>query len=203
MIEHLAEKNLNYVIKNDQDFNREVFKKLMINNARGGFSEDVCQRLMYKILEGIAYLHEHNVIHRDIKPENILWRGKGTDVVITDFGFGKQLDKTVFASTMCGTLMYLAPEIKPKQVYDGYKVDIFSCGCLLYTLACGQNPFDGSGAELMKNKEKGVKQMTREFKNLSLELQNLILKMTCADPLKRPTAKECLEDEFFTLLRVQ
>jgi len=43
---------------------------------------------MYKLLEGINFIHSNNIMHRDIKPENIIMRSKNdnTDIVLIDFG---------------------------------------------------------------------------------------------------------------------
>ena len=54
------------------------------------------------MLDGIDYLHIHNIVHRDIKPENLLLKSKDADisnVKIADFGLARFLDEESFAST--------------------------------------------------------------------------------------------------------
>ena len=44
----------------------------------------------YQLLQGVAYIHKHNVFHRDIKPENLLL--KGDSVKIGDFGLAREMN---------------------------------------------------------------------------------------------------------------
>ena len=43
--------------------------------------------------------------------------------------------------TLCGTPNYIAPEVLTKKGHS-YEVDIWSIGCILYTLLVGKPPFE-------------------------------------------------------------
>lgn len=63
-----------------------------------------------------AYIHDIGVCHRDLKPENILLDAAGT-LKITDFGLCsvfrmKDSGKTRLLSERCGSLPYIAPEVR-------------------------------------------------------------------------------------------
>ena len=78
-------------------------------------------------------------MHRDIKPHNILLKNI-YNVKISDFGFAKYYDKFDLSKTLCGSPIYMAPEIMQFKSYN-YKTDIWSLGILLYELLYGTPPF--------------------------------------------------------------
>ena len=43
--------------------------------------------------------------------------------------------------TLCGTPNYIAPEVLTKKGHS-YEVDIWSIGCIMYTLLVGKPPFE-------------------------------------------------------------
>uniref|UniRef100_A0AAY4EVT3 non-specific serine/threonine protein kinase n=1 Tax=Denticeps clupeoides TaxID=299321 RepID=A0AAY4EVT3_9TELE len=77
-------------------------------------------------LQGLAYLHSHNMIHRDIKAGNILLTEPG-QVKLADFGSASIISP---ANSFVGTPYWMAPEVilaMDEGQYDG-KVDIWSLG---------------------------------------------------------------------------
>jgi alpha-tubulin suppressor-like RCC1 family protein len=97
----------------------------------------VVSQLFIEILEGIQYLHKHNVIHRDLNPVNIMLKNdmrKKKFIKIIDFGliaiheFSEQLH-----SPDKGNIEYVAPEVLDGRKYDT-KADIYSLGVILRQL---------------------------------------------------------------------
>ena len=100
------------------------------------------------------YAHERGLVHRDLKPANILLSRISGQFLpkITDFGIVKVLgdhsspEHTPRTRTgiAMGTPSYMAPEqvINSKDV--GPTADVFSLGCILHEMLCGQMTFDGS-----------------------------------------------------------
>ncbi|NXO31146.1 CHK2 kinase, partial [Horornis vulcanius] len=81
-------------------------------------------------------LHDNGIIHRDLKPENVLLSSSEEIclIKITDFGQSKILGEASLMKTLCGTPMYLAPEVLNSLGTAGYSraVDCWSLGVILF-----------------------------------------------------------------------
>lgn len=149
--------------------------------------EKECKKLIIPILDALQYLHSQNIVHRDIKLENIIMDKKNNAKLI-DFGFSVIISNDQKLKVFCGTPSYMAPEIVAKQEYNGFSVDIWSIGVLLYTMLSGFHPFQGSTEkELYKKIFQGNYSMPTYF---SYEAKNLISKILTNDPKKRISIKE-------------
>jgi len=103
--------------------------------------EKHAQKLMKMLASGIKYLNSKNILHRDLKPQNILVTQDGI-LKITDFGFSKTIDtEQNLINTMCGSPLYMAPEIMTDDTYNN-KVDLWSIGIILYVMLTGKHPYN-------------------------------------------------------------
>lgn len=105
----------------------------------------VARALMRQLAAGLRFLWENSLIHRDLKPQNLLLSTKDgrTVLKIGDFGFARYLVPQGLADTLCGSPLYMAPEIIQNKRYDA-KADLWSVGAILFQLVTGKPPFDGN-----------------------------------------------------------
>jgi len=99
-------------------------------------------RIGGEVAVALADLHRQGVTHLDLKPENVMLTEHGA--VLLDFGLARHAelpDLLGAESTLpMGTAAYMAPEQVLGDRSDPAS-DIFALGCILYQLACGEEPF--------------------------------------------------------------
>ncbi len=107
--------------------------------------ENIIDKIVKEISEGLKCLHDNGIVHRDLKPSNILIRTKEPlNIVHIDFGISKIIDKDVSkiaTSNFKGTVNYIAPE--EISSYFGKEIDWWHLGIIIYEILAGKNPFAG------------------------------------------------------------
>ena len=90
-------------------------------------------------------------MQRDLKPGNILLASQGAhvSVKIADFGFARALEPAHLASTLCGSPLYMAPEVLSEQQYDS-RSDLWSVGVMMFEMLVGHVPFSGNNIVHLK-----------------------------------------------------
>ncbi|XP_068915324.1 serine/threonine-protein kinase S6KL isoform X4 [Tenebrio molitor] len=126
----------------------------------------------------LYFLHNAGVIYRDLKPENILLDVEG-NVQLIDFGLSKWLSYGKTTRTICGTLLYIAPEILARQEY-GHGVDWWSLGIIACLMLTGKYPSTetDSGGEEMK-----MVRLPRKVPDVGS--RDLLLRLLHTQPTKR------------------
>ena len=156
----------------------------------------VVATIMKDVISAVYYLHNMNppIIHRDIKPENILLND-GLVAKLTDFGWSNYIFNGIKRTTLCGTPVYMAPEIIREQPHDE-KVDIWCIGVLLFELTTGTLPFQGETTEALKNNILNLK--ISWPKDINLDAKNLIIKILKIEPDQRISLTDIIQHDFFS-----
>lgn len=154
------------------------------NPPAGGLHEVVVRHFLQQLASALEFLRNKNLIHRDVKPQNLLLipsplflanaepqanpfvRSNDSLVPVVgleslptlklaDFGFARSLPSTSLAETLCGSPLYMAPEILRYEKYDA-KADLWSVGTVTYEMMTGKPPFRAANhVELLRKIERG------------------------------------------------
>uniref|UniRef100_A0A8C7HR42 Serine/threonine-protein kinase PLK n=1 Tax=Oncorhynchus kisutch TaxID=8019 RepID=A0A8C7HR42_ONCKI len=168
---------------------------LELHKRRKAVTEPEARYYMMQLVKGCQYLHNNRVIHRDLKLGNI-FLSDDMDVKIGDFGLATKIEfDGERKKTLCGTPNYIAPEVLCKKGHS-FEVDVWSLGCILYTLLVGKPPFETS---CLKETYNRIKKNNYTIPwQINPVAASLIKRMLHADPSQRPTVSQLLTDEFFT-----
>ncbi|KAF3848847.1 hypothetical protein F7725_015344 [Dissostichus mawsoni] len=130
-------------------------------HSKGTLSEDTIRVFLQQIAGAMRVLQGKGIIHRDLKPQNILLsypagrksHSNNTCIKIADFGFARYLQSNMMAATLCGSPMYMAPEVIMSQTYDA-KADLWSIGTIVFQCLIGKAPFQSPGPRMFYEKNK-------------------------------------------------
>ncbi|KAF9900263.1 Cyclin-dependent kinase 10 [Linnemannia zychae] len=102
----------------------------LMDNVKKPYTPAEVKCLMYQLLKGIEYCHDHFVIHRDLKLSNLLLNSQGI-LKIADFGLARSFGLPSRPMTpKVVTLWYRAPELLFGDLNYTTAVDMWSAGCI-------------------------------------------------------------------------
>jgi serine/threonine-protein kinase ULK/ATG1 len=186
------------------------------NPPVGGLNEVIVRHFAKQIASALEFLRSKNYIHRDLKPQNLLlnpsslyYSQSGTlermplaadanslipatgieslpMLKIADFGFARILPTTSLAETLCGSPLYMAPEILRYEKYDA-KADLWSVGTVLFEMVCARPPFRANNHVELLRKIEDRKDQIRFTEGVvtSRAMKNLIRGLLKRTPLER------------------
>lgn len=185
------------------------------NVPNSGLNEVVIRHFLKQLSSALEFLRARNLIHRDVKPQNLLLlpspayreNNRSTRHILSgshdslipaaglqslpmlklaDFGFARVLPSTSLAETLCGSPLYMAPEILRYERYDA-KADLWSVGTVLFEMTAGRPPFRASNhVELLRKIDAGQDQIKFPRETVvSSELKALIRALLKRKPVER------------------
>ena len=152
--------------------------------------------IMKDVISATYFLHHMipPIVHRDIKPENVVLDNNMV-AKLTDFGWSNYIQGDIKRTTVCGTPVYLAPEIINNTGHDE-KVDIWCIGVLMFELLAGYAPFQGDDVKTVKYNISRLK--IRWPKGMDRDAADLISKILKYNPEERVSLEQILLHPFFT-----
>ncbi|XP_013101371.1 ovarian-specific serine/threonine-protein kinase Lok isoform X2 [Stomoxys calcitrans] len=172
----------------------------IVDNKR--LSEKISKLFFYQMCHAVKYLHDKGITHRDIKPDNVLLDSADEETLlkVSDFGLSKFVQKDSVMRTLCGTPLYVAPEVLLTGGRGAYtkKVDIWSLGVVLFTCLSGTLPFsDDYGSPACEQIKRGHFRFNHpSWKQVSQRATSLIKNMLIVDPQRRPTIDDVLQSSW-------
>ncbi|EGG23418.1 putative protein serine/threonine kinase [Cavenderia fasciculata] len=194
----------------------ELYEKLAND---GSFCEDDARLIFNQLLDAVNYLHVRGIAHRDLKPENILFdSNEPNKIKLADFGLARVIGENELARTLCGTPLYVAPEVivsksKNKDLHQslsaqgyGFSCDAWSLGAILYILLSGEPPFfDDTGDEFTSTPQIFEQICTGSYgfpeeiwADISVTGRDLVKKLLTVNPQQRITVKDALNHPWIT-----
>jgi serine/threonine-protein kinase ULK2 len=161
---------------------------------KGCLSEEQAKYYMQQLISALKYLKTKNLVHRDLKPQNILLSADYKTIKLTDFNFARELFENELAQTLCGSPLYMAPEIIQKNDYTS-KSDLWSVGLILYEMVYGINPYIDA-VNTVDLLDKINKRVIKYSHKVSKECNLLIKSLLQKDPDKRLSWEDLFLDEW-------
>ena len=172
----------------------ELFNYIVRNQR---LSEEEAAFFYYQLINGLEYIHSLGIVHRDLKPENLLLTNEHL-LKIIDFGLSNYFTKDEnqkLLITPCGSPCYASPEMVAGKKYNGFKIDIWATGIILYAMLCGYLPFeDKNNDDLFK---KILECKVKYPRYIGNKPKDLLKKILINEPDKRIGIPEIKEHPFF------
>ena len=170
---------------------------LITQDKKKRVSTQLVASLIKDVISAVYFLHNMNppIIHSNIKSENVLLTDS-LSAKFTDFGWSNYIQEDEKRTTVCGTPIYLAPEIIKEKGHDE-KVDIWCIGFLLFELSTSSIPFPGNDIETL---ESNILKLKIQWpKDINLDIKNLIMKILKLGPKARISSlSDMMQHHFIT-----
>ena len=188
----ITEELENYYIVMEYCENGELFNYIV---AHQRLSEEETSYFFYQLINGLDYIHHKNIVHRDLKPENLLL-SKDNILKIVDFGLSNYyyLDGKLL-STPCGSPCYASPEMVCGNRYNGFRIDIWICGIIIFAMICGYLPFEDPDNEILFKKIMKCEVDYPDY--LSDDVLDIMNKIIVVDPNKRYNIEQIKKHPFY------
>lgn len=172
--------------------------KFIQTYKNNGIPESTVYHFMVQLREGLKIFNDIGIVHRDLKPQNILLSENTpkAKLKIADFGMARFMDPNDLSQTLCGTPLYMAPEILKKQPYKD-NVDLWSIGVIMWEMVTGYVPYKSANFIELVYKLDNETLTFPENILVSDNCKDLLFNLLKVDPLSRINFYDFYNHNFF------
>lgn len=168
----------------------------LVTNNSSGLDEDCTKSIFKQIASGLNYLHNTGYAHGDIRLENFLISNNGL-IKIIDFEYSKPVNQ--LSKVFQGSNYYMAPEIISQSPYLPGKSDVFSSGCILFSLYFGCPGFKSASPrdrfyQSLVNSPESFWNKFEALKEVPYGLKILLENMLANEPIDRMSIEDVFHD---------
>ena len=161
-----------------------------------------CLLVARAVADGAGFAHRHHIIHRDLKPDNIFLTpaGQGADatgiaIKVLDFGIAKLAEpgggrssSRTGTGVLLGTPLFMSPEQCRGAGQVDHRSDIYSLGCIIYTMLVGTPPFflEGFGEIIAAHLGQPPPRLRDARPDLPAPVEELVASMLAKSAANRP-----------------
>jgi len=161
--------------------------------------------IVQQLVDGMAFVHSHNIAHRDLKPSNLMYDEENEKLIIVDFGLSKQLgierSSTITqADAQLGTMLYMSPEQHNSDMKAiSFPSDVWAIGIIWHELLTSFTPFELRGKSAKRSKTRSMTNcsMTELFKQGPRELPMLELLVDSVPEAITGIIAKCLNSDTY------
>ena len=183
----------NYLIIMEYCEGGELFNYIV---KKGRLSEEEASFFFYQIINGVEYIFSKGIAHRDLKPENLLLSNNNI-IKIIDFGLSNYFDGENNLVTPCGSPCYASPEMVSGNNYNGFNIDIWATGIILFAMVCGYLPFEDPDNDKLFDQ---ILKADLDFPDHVSEIcKDLIKKILVTNPKERIKLEQIKKHKFYLM----
>ena len=173
-------------------FKGETMEKYFTKRKK--INENLSLKIFYELIITMNYLHNMNICHLNLNFENILIDEKH-NIKLINFDYSCFYKENIKKDIIQKNNIFSCPEIHGKQYFSPEKVDVYSCGIILYYFLMGYFPFNSD--KKMVIEELIMKGKYSVPNGISKNIKNLINQMLEYKPEKRIKFKDIINCDWF------
>ncbi len=163
-----------------------------VTQCNNKLNETITKSIIRQLISIVLKCKERNVLHNDIKETNILIDPISKEITLIDFDAAEEWIENFLYTEHNGTWRYSCPEWHAHHQYTADGMCTWSIGIVMYSLLCGELPFDSASEIIYQDIP------SHDKLPMSKQAYNFLTKCLDKNNVTRIKLNDMLSDEWFS-----